>query len=246
MPKGTTPHSIENYWPFTFLSSTFATSWKATLSLFTQTMFHSLTHAISSPLKDAPGRRLRQLQFILEFTTDIQYVKGTDNVVADLLSRPSKVNALFKGFQGIYWNFWPGSNFRTRKCLSFAALAQHRFASKNTPYQTPTLLCYLTPLCPFPVIVPYNLRKLVFDAVHSLFHPGIRASRQLISKRFVWEGMQKGIAEFVSLVNSPRSTVTILPHCNRFYNQTRDFQQYTVTWWVPFPKAVAMLTYSPL
>ena len=38
-----------------------------------------LTHAISSPLKDAPGRRLRQLQFISEFTTDIQHVKGTDN-----------------------------------------------------------------------------------------------------------------------------------------------------------------------
>ena len=46
------------------------------------------------------------------------------------------------------------------------------------------------------VIVPYNLRKHVFDAVHSLSHPGIRASRQLISERFVWEGMQKDIAEF--------------------------------------------------
>ena len=30
-----------------------------------------LTHAISSPLKNAPGRRLCQLQFISEFTTDI-------------------------------------------------------------------------------------------------------------------------------------------------------------------------------
>ena len=46
------------------------------------------------------------------------------------------------------------------------------------------------------VIVPYNLTKHVFDAVHSLSHPGIRASRQLISERFVWEGMQKDIAEF--------------------------------------------------
>ena len=46
------------------------------------------------------------------------------------------------------------------------------------------------------VIVPYNLRKHFFDAVHSLSHPGIRASRQLISERFVWEGMQKDIAEF--------------------------------------------------
>ena len=43
VPKGTIPHSIENYWPCTFLSSTFATFWKAALSLFTQTMLHSLT-----------------------------------------------------------------------------------------------------------------------------------------------------------------------------------------------------------
>ena len=56
-----------------------------------------LTHTISSPLKDAPGRRLRQLQFISELTTDIQHVKGTDNVVADLLTRPTELNALFKG-----------------------------------------------------------------------------------------------------------------------------------------------------
>ena len=83
--------------------------------------------------------------------------------------------------------------------MSFAALTQHRFASKNTPYQTPTLLCYWTPLCPFSrVIVPHNLKKHVFDAVRSFSHPGIRASRQLISERFVWEGMQKDIAEFTT------------------------------------------------
>ena len=81
--------------------------------------------------------------------------------------------------------------------MSFAALTQHRFASKKTPYQTPTLLCYLTSLCPCPEsLYLNNLRKHVFDAVHSLSHPGIRASIQLICERFVWEGMQKDIAEF--------------------------------------------------
>ena len=40
-----------------------------------------LTHAISSPLKDAPERRLLQLQFVSEFTTRIRHVKGTDNGV---------------------------------------------------------------------------------------------------------------------------------------------------------------------
>ena len=34
-------------------------------------------------------RQRRQLAFIAEFTTDIRYVKGEKNFVADALSRPS-------------------------------------------------------------------------------------------------------------------------------------------------------------
>ena len=69
---------------------------------FTTHTDHSpLTHTISTPLKDVPKRRLRQLQSILEFTRDIQHVKDTDNVVTDLLSRPTEVNALFKELRGI-------------------------------------------------------------------------------------------------------------------------------------------------
>ena len=45
------------------------------------------------------------------------------------------------------------------------------------------------------VLVPRNLRQHVFDAVHNLSHPGIRASKDLISERFVWVGMMKDIAE---------------------------------------------------
>ena len=50
------------------------------------------------PASTIQSRRGRQLQFISEFTTDIERVKGTDNVVANLLSRPTELNALFKEF----------------------------------------------------------------------------------------------------------------------------------------------------
>ena len=156
-----------------------------------------LTHAISSPLKDAPGRRLRQLQFISEFTTDIQHVKGTDNVVADLLSRPTEVNALFKGYQGIDLELLAREQLQDPKVLELRRsnttslrLKEHTVPDSDSPLLLDTSLSIPR------VIVPYNLRKHVFDAVHSLSHPGIRASRQLISERFVWEGMQKDIAEF--------------------------------------------------
>ncbi|RUS71885.1 hypothetical protein EGW08_020359 [Elysia chlorotica] len=44
-----------------------------------------LTHALTS--KTARSRQERQLSYIAEFTTDIQYISGTDNVVPDVLSR---------------------------------------------------------------------------------------------------------------------------------------------------------------
>ena len=42
------------------------------------------------------GRRLRQLQFISAYTTDIRYVKGEHNKTADCLSRPPDLNAVFQ------------------------------------------------------------------------------------------------------------------------------------------------------
>ena len=44
---------------------------------------------MSSVTERASLRQTRHLAFIAEFTTDIMYVKGETNFVADALSRPS-------------------------------------------------------------------------------------------------------------------------------------------------------------
>ena len=44
---------------------------------------------MSSVTERASLRQTRHLAFIAEFTTDIRYVKGETNFVADALSRPS-------------------------------------------------------------------------------------------------------------------------------------------------------------
>ena len=51
---------------------------------------------MSSVTERASLRQTRQLAFIAEFTTDIRYVKGETNFVADALSRPS-VSAIHDG-----------------------------------------------------------------------------------------------------------------------------------------------------
>ena len=42
-------------------------------------------------------------------------------------------------------------------------------------------------------LVPVELRREVFDKLHSISHPGIRASRRLISARFVWPGLARDV-----------------------------------------------------
>ena len=49
----------------------------------------------------------------------------------------------------------------------------------------------------FRPIVPNSFRENVFNIFHSLSRPGVRGSRNLISKRFVWPHMNTDIANLV-------------------------------------------------
>ena len=48
-----------------------------------------------------------------------------------------------------------------------------------------TILCDVSTGVPRP-LVPSALRRHVFDVLHSLAHPGIRATQHLIVARFIW------------------------------------------------------------
>ena len=50
---------------------------------------------MSSNFSGQTGRPIRQLQFISEYTTDIRYVKGEHNDIADCLSQTPDINAVF-------------------------------------------------------------------------------------------------------------------------------------------------------
>ena len=65
-------------------------------NFFVNTDHKPLTFVMSSVTERASLRQTRHLAFIAEFTTDIRYVKGETNFVADALSRPS-VSAIHDG-----------------------------------------------------------------------------------------------------------------------------------------------------
>ena len=40
-------------------------------------------------------------------------------------------------------------------------------------------------------IIPEQFQKVVFDKIHNLAHCGIKATRNLLQRRFVWKNMKK-------------------------------------------------------
>ena len=57
------------------------------------------------------------------------------------------------------------------------------------------LVCDVSTGVPRPV-VPEEFCRCVFDTIHNLSHVGTRATRRLITKRWVWKGMQSDISRW--------------------------------------------------
>jgi hypothetical protein len=47
----------------------------------------------------------------------------------------------------------------------------------------------------FRPLVPIQHREAVFQSLHSIHHPGVRATRRLIATRFCWPQMAKAITQ---------------------------------------------------
>lgn len=153
-----------------------------------------LCHAFTKTNRDnkETPRRTRQLIFISEFTTDIQYISGKNNIVADTLSRVETI-------------FCPS-------VLDYDKLADAQatdeYLLQVTQAQVPRSDVYINlkritlPTCNKPILcevstdnirpyLPQEFRKLAFYSIHNLSHPGIRTSRKMISQKFYWPGMNR-------------------------------------------------------
>ena len=72
---------------------------------------------------------------------------------------------------------------------------RHLFVSKMCNYHFALVLSDTSTATPRPYVPP-SYRRLVFDNLHSLSHPGIRATQHLVTERFVWPGINKDIHEW--------------------------------------------------
>lgn len=148
-----------------------------------------LVQAMSKISEPWSARQQRHLSYVSEFTTDVRHISGKLNTVADCLSRCS-VDAISVG-------------------IDFKEMARLQTLSDDVKsYQTaitglnvmkvlihengPELLCDVSTGYPRP-IVPPECRRQVFTTLHELSHPGITATRKLVSSKYVWHGLKKDV-----------------------------------------------------
>ena len=150
----------------------------------------SLTFALQGTTERRSPRQARHLAFISEFTNDIRHIEGLANPVADALSR--NVLVLEQSPVDLETLAVAQSQDEDLKSL-FTSSTFLQLKQVPIPHSNKTLLCDVSLGRPRP-LVPSTMRRAVFDNLHSLSHPGITASRRLVSERYVWPNMKRDIA----------------------------------------------------
>ena len=148
-----------------------------------------LIYAVHNRSDRHSPREVRHLDFISQFSTDVRHIKGTDNVVADALSR---ITALDATSQSIDLPAMAAAQGHDDGLLNHNSLRPQSFP---LPTSSGTIMCDVLDGFARP-IVPSSFRRNVFDVLHNVSHPGIRATVKLISQRYVWPGMQKDIRQW--------------------------------------------------
>ena len=135
-------------------------------------------------------REIRHLDFISQFSTDIQHINGSDNVVADALSRLN-VNSMVTPSDISLENIshHQSSDPHFGETLSSTSL---RCTSIPLPHSPSTIICDTSNGHPRPIL-PVSLRKPIFMHFHCLSHPSIRSTIKLIADRYVWPSMNKDV-----------------------------------------------------
>ena len=150
-----------------------------------------LTFAFNSRNDNCSPRQFRHLDLISQFTTDIRHIAGGDNIVADTLSRvdgiciPVDLDTLAAA---------QVADPELRYLLVSNTALQ--IAQVKLPGSQRELYCDLSGTSPRPFVTK-DLRRHVFNCLHSLSHPGAQATIKLVSDRFVWPGVRRNCREWV-------------------------------------------------
>ena len=140
----------------------------------------------STPAKS--DKQQRHLSFISEYVSNVQYICGRDNVVADFLSRPICATSVdVFDLSGIARAQSLDSDIDNFKC-------------NLTMYQcSPDLELWCDTSTPTPrPYVPLSLRPQIIQSLHNLSHPGVKTTTKLVKQRYFWPSMDGDVKLYVN------------------------------------------------
>uniref|UniRef100_A0A2S2QS62 Retrovirus-related Pol polyprotein n=1 Tax=Sipha flava TaxID=143950 RepID=A0A2S2QS62_9HEMI len=138
-----------------------------------------ITFAFQQKSDKYTPRQFRHLDFISQFTMDIRYVPGKQNIVADTLSRVDALSekidytALAKSQQG------DDELKKYEKENTGLQLKQVQLPGTNV-----LVFCDVSTSTARPFVTK-SFRRKVFNNIHRLVHPGVKATTKLVKQRFV-------------------------------------------------------------
>jgi len=145
-----------------------------------------IVSAFHSRQQSHSERQQRHLSFLTEICSDAQYIRGSDNVVADTLSRP---------VAAIKVDVFDLSSIAQQQTTADTS----SFSEPLKPFPLPdgsSIQCDTTTDIPRPFL-PITCRRRAFDELHNLSHPGVKSTTRLIKSRYVWPEMEKDIKQWV-------------------------------------------------
>jgi hypothetical protein len=154
-----------------------------------------LIYAFRQKLDKASPRQIRQLDFIAQFSTDIEHISGVQNEVADALSRIDTVSlpviVSLEDLAQAQIDDEELKNLLTTK--SSLKLQKFMLSGSIIP-----IFCDCSTECIRPYI-PQQLRRQIFDVVHRLAHPSANSTCKSILQKFIWPSLKKDVKEWCRL-----------------------------------------------
>jgi cleavage and polyadenylation specificity factor subunit 1 len=148
-----------------------------------------LTYAFFQKSDKCSPRQLRHLDYIGQYSTDIQFVKGSENIPADMLSR---LEALELPTVLDYTAIAQAQNTDKELQELMQSDTSLKFQKMVVPGTDVQLVCDTSTRYVRPYL-PLEFRKNAFHTLHNLAHPGVKATVKLLTSRFVWPAIKKDV-----------------------------------------------------
>ncbi|KAG8175361.1 hypothetical protein JTE90_018041 [Oedothorax gibbosus] len=187
-----------------------------------------LTYAFRQRSDKCSPRQARQLDFISQFTTDIRYIKGSENIVADALSRISSISMP----SPIDYEQIAQAQQNDPELQSLLSNSNiFHFKKINLPDCKKAIFCDLSTGTARPYI-PKQFREHVFATLHNVSHSGARSTSKLVRTRFVWPSIGKDCTNWAKCcIPCQKSKLrgTIKPLWKNSWTRQKGFRMYIST-----------------